>query len=401
MRGFPPIADVMNASCEPELAAAARFAALTGREASHVVYAPGRVNLIGEHTDYNGGYVLPMAIDRGIYVAARVVSEPRVRLWSVELGGGPVEFAIGGGVEAGEPSWSNYVRGVIAGMQAAGAEVPGFDAVIDATLPLGGGVSSSAALEVATATLCEELSGLRMGPEAKALLCQRAEHEFAGVPCGIMDQFAVVMGRAGNLLLIDCLTRETRHVPMAGGEVAVLVINTMVKHALNDGGYRARRDDCHEAARIMGVPDLRRASAELLESSRERMLPRLYRRARHVVTEDVRTLAAVRALEAGAWPELGRLMGESHVSLRNDFEVSCAELDAVVAAAGAVGPDGGVYGCRMTGGGFGGCCVALVDAGRAEEIAGRVASAYQSATGIDPVCFVTRPSDGPMVLMKP
>ena len=146
---------------------------------------------------------------------------------------------------------------------------------------------------------------------------------------------------------------------------------------------------------------MRRASGEMLETFRERMLPRLYRRARHVVTEDVRTLAAVRALEAGAWPELGRLMGESHVSLRNDFEVSCAELDAVVAAAGAVGPDGWVYGCRMTGGGFGGCCVALVDAARAEEIAERVASAYRSATGIDPVCFVTRPSGGPMVLMKP
>ncbi len=382
-------------------AAASRLLSLTGEPATHLVYAPGRVNLIGEHTDYNGGYVLPMAIDRGIYIAARPVAGQRVRLWSTDAGGGAAEFAVGGPMAPGEPRWSNYVRGVIAGLQRAGARVPGFDAVIHASLPVGGGLSSSAALEVAAALLGGILSGTALEPVALALLCQQAEHEFAGVPCGIMDQFAVVMGQAGHLLLIDCLNQETRQVPMPGGGVSVLVINTMVKHALTDGGYRARRNDCHEAARLMGVPDLRRATPELLESSQSLLLPRLYRRARHVITEDRRTLAAVAALERGAWAEVGGLMNGSHASLRDDFEVSCPELDAVVAAAGAIGTDGGIYGCRMTVGGFGGCCVALVDTGCAAEAAGRIAAAYRSATGIEPVCFVTRPSDGPSVLLQP
>ncbi len=385
----------------PAAGAMEAFRGLGRGDASHLVFAPGRVNLIGEHTDYNGGFVLPMAIDRGVFMAARPLAEPVVRLWSTAFDGQRAEFPLHGPLSPGEPAWSNYVRGVLAGLQREGLVLPGFEAVIHADLPGGGGLSSSAALEVATATLGETLAGRRLEPGQKALLCQRAEHEFAGVPCGIMDQFAVVMGRAGHLLLIDCQSQETRLVPMPGNDTAFLVINTMVRHELSDGGYRVRRDDCFEAARLMGIPDLRHASEAMLGAHRPQLPERLFRRARHVVSENARTLAAVEALQRSAWPELGRLMALSHRSLRDDFEVSCRELDAVVQAAEAIGPEGGIHGCRMTGGGFGGCCVALVAAEYAEEAADRLAGDYRRATGIEPLLFVTKPSDGPRVLLEP
>lgn len=385
----------------PAAAAMAALRSLGRGEASYLVFAPGRVNLIGEHTDYNGGFVLPMAIDRGVFLAARPLAAPVVRLWSSSFQGECAEFRLDGEVSPREPAWSNYVRGVLAGLLREGFALPGCEAVIHADLPGGGGLSSSAALEVAAATLGEALAGRRLDPAAKALLCQRAEHDFAGVPCGIMDQFAVVMGRAGHLLLIDCQSQQTRHVPMPGQDTAFLVINTMVRHELSDGGYRARRDDCFEAARILGLPDLRHASPEVLAANCRLLPERLFRRARHVVSENARTLAAVAALERSDWPELGRLMAASHGSLRDDFEVSCPELDAVVHAAERIGRTGGVYGCRMTGGGFGGCCVALVAAAQAETIAARIAEDYLGSTGIRPVLFITKPSDGPRILLQP
>lgn len=377
------------------------FRARTGAAASHVVYAPGRVNLIGEHTDYTGGFVLPMAIEPGIYLAARARADRRVRVWSALWPEEPAEFEVGGAMRPGEPSWSNYVRGVLAGLQAAGARVPGFDAVVHATLPGGGGLSSSAALEVATATLGELLAGIALDPERRALLCQKAEHDFAGTPCGIMDQFAVVFGKRGHLLLIDCQSRVRTLVPMPGDDVALLVINTMVRHELNDGGYKARRDDCLEAARLLGVRELRDATPARVDEARALLPERIFRRARHVTTENVRTLAAVDALRAGEWTQLGELMGASHDSLRADFNVSCAELDAVVAAARALGPERGVFGCRMTGGGFGGCCIALVQAARAAEVEASLRTSYRAATGIEPVIFATQPADGPAVLLQP
>lgn len=377
------------------------FRERVGGEASHLVYAPGRVNLIGEHTDYNGGFVLPMAIGLGIYVAARARTDRRVRMWSAQRPVEPVEFEVSGAMQPGEPAWSNYVRGVIAGLLAAGAEVPGFDAVVHATLPGGGGLSSSAALEVAVATLGELLAGVTLDPERRALLCQKAEHEFAGTPCGIMDQFAVVFGKRGHLLLIDCQSRERTLVPMRGDDVSLLVINTMVKHELNDGGYKSRRDDCHEAARLLGVGELRDATPQRVDGARALFPERLFRRARHVVTENARTLAAVDALRAGEWQQLGELMYASHASLRDDYDVSCAELDAVVAAARGLGPERGVFGCRMTGGGFGGCCIALVLAARAAEVEAALRASYHAVTGIEPTIFATQPADGPAVLLQP
>ena len=398
-----PAADPVSNSADAAPSSAVRrlFRERTGAEASYVVYAPGRVNLIGEHTDYNGGFVLPMAIGRGVYLAARPRADRRVRLWSAQLPDAPAEFDVSGAVQPGEPAWSNYVRGVIAGLQAAGAGVPGFVAVVHATLPGGGGLSSSAALEVAVATLGELLAGVTLDPERKALLCQKAEHDFAGTPCGIMDQFAVVFGKRGHLLLIDCQSRERTLVPMRGDDVSLLVINTMVRHELNDGGYKSRRDDCHEAARLLGVGELRDVTPQCVDEARAILPERLFRRARHVTTENARTLAAVEALRAGEWRQLGELMYASHASLRDDYDVSCAELDAVVAAAREIGLERGVFGCRMTGGGFGGCCIALVQAARAAEVEAALRTGYRAATGIEPTIFATQPADGPAVLLQP
>jgi len=389
------------AHSEHARAALAAFCAQTGVDATHLVFAPGRVNLIGEHTDYNGGFVLPMAIEPGIYLAARPRADRVVRIWSTQFPEAPAEFAIDVALEPGEPSWSNYVRGVIAGLQAADARVPGFDAVVHATLPGGGGLSSSAALEVAAATLGELLAGVTLDPERKALLCQHAEHAFAHTPCGIMDQFAVVFGKRGHLLLIDCQSRERTLVPMRSDDVALLVVNTMVRHALSDGGYKSRRDDCHESARLLGVRELRDATPEVVQAAQALLPERLFRRARHVTTENRRTLAAVDALRSGDWLKLGALMHASHASLRDDYDVSCAELDAVVDAAGDLGPERGVYGCRMTGGGFGGCCVVLVRATQVAEVKEALRTRYHAATGIEPVVFATQPADGPAVLLQP
>jgi len=378
-----------------------RFSEMTGQEATHLAFAPGRVNLIGEHTDYNGGFVLPLAIEPGIYVAARLSAQGRAKVWSTQQSQSSAEFDVTGKIERGEPAWSNYVRGVVAGMKDAGVAIPGFDAVIDATLPAGGGLSSSAALEVATATLLESLTGTALDSEKKALICQKAEHEFAGTPCGIMDQFAVTFGKRGQLLLLDCRSRERRLIAMRGTDVQLLVINTMVKHELTDGGYASRREDCHEAARLLGVPELRDCSSLELERSRTKLPDRLYRRARHVTTENERTLAAVESLQAGRWEELGGLMYGSHASLRDDFEVSCSELDVVVQAARDLGLAHGIYGCRMTGGGFGGCCIALVRTERAGEVAKELRARYARATGLEPTIFSTAPADGTTVLPLP
>jgi galactokinase len=235
------------------------------------------------------------------------------------------------------------------------------------------------------ATVLETLCGRELPTAEKALLCQRAEHEFAGVPCGIMDQFAVAFGRAGHALLLDCRSREIRPVPLAA-EVAILVIDSGVKHALADGGYAARRRDCEAAARRLGKIALRDVAPSEWPAV-EALLPEPERRrARHVVAENARVLAFAAAVEAGDWMRAGRLMAESHASLRDDFEVSCRELDLICEAAGKVA---GVFGCRMTGGGFGGCAVALIDASRAADIAADVGAQCGEALGAEPTVFAT------------
>jgi galactokinase len=376
------------------------FVRRLGRPPRWVAAAPGRVNLIGEHTDYNDGFVLPMAIDRYVVIAAdrpaRSLSE--ARLFSVAQGEwatAPVE----GPITPSGPHWARYVQGVIAGGLAAGLRPGPFEAVIHADLPQGSGLSSSAALEVAAATLIESLTGTTLAPLPKALLCQKAEHEFAGVPCGIMDQCSSVMGRAGSLLLLDCRSRQVRLTPLAGPEVVALIVNSNVRHELTDGGYAARRRQCEEAAHALGAAALRDVTPEQLERERSRLDEAHYRRARHVVTENARTVEAAGALGRGDWATVGRLMYASHASLRDDFQVSCEELDLLVEL--AAGAEGGVIGSRMTGGGFGGCTISLVRREALEGVVRRVSEGYLRQTCREATVFVTRPVDGARVIQAP
>ena len=341
---------------------AQQFSRTYGRPPRWIAAAPGRVNVIGEHTDYNDGFVLPMAINRYTVIAAAPAADGdgRIQLHST-AGNGAVSLDLGEPVTpAPKGAWSNYPVGVIAGFLGRGAKLGGFDALVHSTVPLGGGLSSSAALEVATATLLETMTGQKLDLVDKALLCQKAEHEYAGMPCGIMDQFISVMGKQDHLLLVDCRSRRPKLVPMTDPAMALLVVNTNVKHELTGGEYAKRRAQCEQAAKALGVASLRDADADMLERARGRMEEVVYRRARHVVTEIERTLHTAEGVRASNWTTVGQLMHASHRSLRDDYEVSCAELDAVVEIALDIGRKDGVEGCRMTGGGFGGSAVALV-----------------------------------------
>lgn len=372
-----------------------RFLEHFDRPPTVAVAAPGRVNLIGEHVDYNDGFVLPMALDRQtvIVAAPAAVGDPHAHAVSVQMDE-PAAFTVGPGLEPGEPAWANYVRGVAAGFVAGGHRIGGFDAVIDSQVPVGSGLSSSAALEVAAATMLEQLFDHRLDPRAKALLCQEAEHRFAGVPCGIMDQFISVMGQAGHALLLDCRSRETRLVPLADPSVAVLIVDTRVEHALTGGEYAQRRAQCEQAAAALGIASLRDTDMTRLIKAKPTLDPIVFRRAYHVISEIDRTQRAAELLEAGDFEGFGRLMYDSHVTLRDAFEVSCDELDLLVDIAADIGPRGGVYGSRMTGGGFGGCTVSLVRADKIDAVTRRLYTVYLEKTGIEPAVFVTRPADG-------
>lgn len=358
------------------------------------IHAPGRVNLIGEHTDYNDGFVLPMAIERGVRIAVTRRTDG-VTMFRSEREAGVVTFDLRAPLEPGRSDWARYPAGVLAGYQRLGWSIPGFDAVVSADLPAGGGLSSSAALEVATATAVEALCGQALDPLDKALLCQQAEHVFAGVPCGIMDQCAVAFGRAGHALLIDCRSREIRAVPFGTSDVALVVINSGVRHSLADGEYARRRAECEAAAAGLGCRSLRDVTPATWDANRGKLPDRQARRAAHVLAENDRTLAFVAALEARDWPAAGRLMHESHASLRDLYEVSCRELDVLCEIAAALP---GVFGCRMTGGGFGGCAIALVAADATDAVMAALGRGYRSATGIDAEMFATRAATGARVL---
>jgi galactokinase len=379
---------------------AQQFAKIYGHQPRWIAAAPGRVNLIGEHTDYNDGFVFPMAIERYTVIAAdRPVKDTnQIRFYSTFC----VEPAI---LDLAKPlkpfpkgAWANYLAGVTAGFLARGLNPGGFDALIYSTVPLGGGLSSSAALEVATATLLEIITGKTLDPIEKALLCQKAEHDYAGMPCGIMDQFMSVMGRENHVLLLDCRSRKPELVPMLDPSIAVLIINTNVKHELTGSEYPTRRKQCETAAKILGVPSLRDATADMLEQARGKMHKVVFRRARHVIGEIERTIHAAEGVRASNWPAVGQLMYASHASLRDDYEVSCPELDAVVEIAARIGLKGGMIGCRMTGGGFGGCAVALVKTDAVDAISKKMAADYKNKTGIEATIFVSRPAAGATVI---
>ena len=328
------------------------------------------MNLIGEHTDYNDGFVLPMAIDRYTVIAAGP-HEGGDRVLRVHSAGvrGSVVLSLDSPQRPEPPHWSNYVRGVVAGFQRRGVAIPPLCVSIVSDVPLGGGLSSSAALEVATATLLEAASETALGPVEKARLCQAAEHEFCGVPCGLMDPLVQHSRRRGARTPSHRLPIGPRRASLFyASEIprfSVLIANTNVRHALGDGAYAQRRAECESAAREIGVTSLRDATRGMVEAANARLGPVLHRRARHVVTENERTLAAVNALESGDVGKAGALFYESHDSLRDDYEVSCPELEHPWSKRRVRSETAsGVYGARMTGGGFGGSTVTLVKSER-------------------------------------
>lgn len=370
-----------------------------GRPPQWIVLAPGRVNLIGEHIDYNDGYVLPMAIERYVVLAAGPAEGHSAAYRLHSMTSGQTEMWPADAAPAqGKGGWSSYVWGVLDLCRQQGWDTGPLHIVIRSTVPVGGGLSSSAALEVATATLVEAVTGHVLDPIDKALLCQRAEHEYAGVPCGIMDQFSSVLGRANHLILLDCRSRRVELVPFDPHDVSVLITNSNVKHALTGGEYAQRRGQCEEAARRLGLASLRECAPDQLARQASLLDPDLARRARHVVGEIDRTVRAADAIRQADWERAGDLMYESHVALRDDYEVSCAELDLLVKLAGQIGRSGGVYGSRMTGAGFGGCTVSLVRSQALASIAQQIRSQYFAQTGIEPTMLVSLPAEGCRVM---
>ena len=365
-----------------------------------LVAAPGRVNIIGEHTDYNDGFVFPMAIERYTIIAAAPSEGSESTVYSVNKNESAVILTDGSSQPPNQVVWSSYVQGTVQYAFEAGFKAKPFRAVINSNVPLGGGLSSSASLEVAVATLIEAMTRQQFDPVQKALTCQKAEHNYAKMPCGIMDQLIAVMGQAGHAMLLDCRSKQPKMIPMDDPSISVLIVNSNVKHELTGSEYPDRRRQCEKAAKLLGVPMLRDATMPQLESARKQFEQEsdgdlCYRRAKHVITENDRTTAMATALTKKDWKTCGQLMGASHQSMKEDFEITCPEIDTLVEIAQSVE---GVIGSRMTGGGFGGCTVSLIETSRTAEIMSAITSRYQSATGIEPAAFVTQPAQGAKIL---
>jgi galactokinase len=369
--------------------AAETFLACYGTPPEGVWHAPGRVNLMGEHTDYNEGWVLPFALDRGVVVAAARRRDAVLQLWSRQAPEDAVSLPLASLAAGSVTGWAAYPAGVAWAMRAAGYEVGGASLVIESDLPRGAGLSSSAALECATALALAGLYEVNVPRAELARLARRAENEMVGVPSGIMDQSASLLGEARRALLLDCRTGQTSLVPFdpAAAGLTLLVVDTGVRHALTDGRYALRRRECEQAARALGVPALRDV-ADAAEVSRIAD-PVLARRARHVITDDQRVWAAVALLEAGDLAGLGPVLHASHVSLRDDFEISWPQADAAVAAAEGAG----ALGARMVGGGFGGSVIALAPAG-STAVAAALSAEYARRGWPPPQVLAAPPSAG-------
>ncbi len=344
--------------------------------------APGRVNLIGEHTDYNGGYVLPMAVGLDIAIVGKRSKGKSVRLVSLDFGDS-AEFAVGDHVFDKAKSWVNYPKGVIKFLLESGVEVKPFDAVVSGTVPVGGGLSSSAAFEVATAKFLLELAGRSLDGVSLAKLARRAENEFVGVQCGIMDQFISVFAEEGKALFIDCKSLDFRVMPLFGEKYEFIIANTKVKHSLGQTAYHDRQRECREGLKILsGLVGARETLRDVTDAEysqhREALSGVVLKRCDHVMSENGRVLGALRAMEKNDPDLFGTLMNASHDSLRDDYEVSCPELDAMVAAARKVD---GVLGSRMTGGGFGGCTVTLIEKSAAAAFIRKVGADYEKPCG--------------------
>ena len=357
-----------------------------------IAQAPGRVNLIGEHIDYSEGFVLPFAIDAVTQCAISRRGDRQVRISSAQQANTLTEVNLDDIAAMKGDGWARYVLGVIWSLKIES----GLDIYVDGKVPLGAGLSSSAALECSVATALNHLFHLEKSLSELALLTQRAENKYVGVPCGIMDQSVSLMAKAGYALLLDCKNLSTRHISVdfAGADLRLLIIDTQAHHALTDGGYAERRASCDEVATILGVASMRELTFEKLQSREPQLTPTQFRRARHAVTEIARVLQAVQRLESKDFYSFGELLNESHFSLRDDYTVSCPELDTAVNAA----LDNGALGARMVGGGFGGSAIALIK----DDDAGNVSLAIEktfAAKGFKaPRFFSSLPSDGAKVI---
>ncbi len=357
-----------------------------------VVQAPGRVNLIGEHTDYNDGFVLPLALERGTYLALRRRDDTQVVVTS--LGRGETSFELTD-LQRGD-GWAEYLKGVAWALQEDEFTLSGWEGVLASDVPAGAGLSSSAALELATMQAFSVASGFPWEPKRMAQLAQRAENEWVGALTGIMDQLISACGEADSALLIDCRSLATTPVPVPDGTV-VVVMDTATRHRHVDSGYNDRRRQCEEAAAFFGVPALRDVSEAQFRARESDLSEPTRRRARHVITENDRTVAAAEAMQKGDAEKLGQLMNLSHVSMRDDFEISSSELDQMVSLAQA---EGSCYGARMTGGGFAGCAVALVKEAGVKRFSESVAAAYGAATGLEPALYVCHGAPGASVVSQ-
>jgi galactokinase len=363
-----------------------------GVEPEIVVFAPGRVNLIGEHTDYNDGFVLPMAIDRSVVIALGPRDDEIVKIHPLDFDE-IIEFDVNQ-FSKFSPSPAEYVKGVTWALQEAGYSLKGWEGVMKGDIPIGAGLSSSAGLELAITRAFSVISGFDWDAEEMALLSQKAENEWLGVKCGIMDQLISASGQAGSAILIDCRTLERTPAPLPDGTV-VVVLDTNTRRGLVDGEYNIRRAQCEAAAAYFNVPKLRDVTLERFNAEGGGLDEVTFRRARHVITENARTLRAQAVMAQGDASAMGELMVQSHESMRDDFEISTDALNAIVEASRE---HPACYGARMTGGGFGGCGCALIKASDADDFVAYVTKRYHELTGFDATLYICQPSAGAGVL---
>nr|WP_237742339.1 galactokinase [Gayadomonas joobiniege] len=370
---------------------AQQFNQFFGYQGTHECHAPGRVNLIGEHTDYNGGFVLPAAINFGTDIVAAKRDDNKVKVLAVDINEEVSEFALNDIQFDEQYSWSNYVRGVLIALQKVFPKVGGADLAVSGNVPQGAGLSSSASFEIAVLKCFASLYELPLDGVKAALLGQQAENEFVGCSCGIMDQLISAMGHKGHAMLLDCESLDIAHssIPAA---LDLVIINSNVKRGLVDSEYNTRREQCETAARAMGFKTLRPATMQDLQASKDKMSDAEYRRAHHVITENQRTKDMFDALNAADMATMSRLMGESHVSMRDDFEITTSQIDYLVEIIGDVIKEQG--GVRMTGGGFGGCVVSLVPKNLTEAVKQVVNEKYEAKTGLKASIFVCSAEQG-------
>jgi galactokinase len=376
---------------------AVEFAYRFGRTPT-VSRAPGRVNLIGEHTDYNDGFVMPAALEFATLTAASQRSDRRLQVYSMIMDE-TREFDLDSPPPGPTSDWSDYILGVALMLESSGRILSGADLIVWSDVPIGAGLSSSAALEVSVAHALLTQSGLEFDPIEIAQICQRAENDFVGMRCGVMDQYIACCGVAGHALLIDCRSLASRHVAIAPN-LRLLIANSGVRHQHAGGEYNLRREACEEGVRLLSrylgpIQALRDVMPQQLESKRRKLPELIYRRCRHIITENARVLEAERALGSGDFVACGRAMNASHVSMRDDFEITCPEVDMLAGLAQNVT---GVYGSRMTGGGFGGCTISLIEASAIDKTSQMLTDGYRIAMGRDVDIYVCAPSDGAQLI---